>query len=329
MANLQRLRQAPGLTPENLCIRLTELAREVPADQAIVEIGVYKGRTLCYLAHGARQGQQPHVYGIDPWDLPGNRPPARLRFTDAATRLTAERTVRQQGMRHHTTLIQGFSTDVAASWAGPPVGLLYVDGDHSYEAVKADVEAWLTHLAEGAVVAFDDYGVTHNPQVPEAVDQLAADGFIAIEEIYEGQLAIATVTAGAPAVQQPQAPAGDAIDAGTGQTTGPDEPLPEIPNGESEGTHVHQRDAQGYCTTCDAGPPSDLPEPVVDNRADTEPVPEPQDRPEPPPRTGKGSGVEAWREYASAVTGAPVVSYVALNRAEIIDLLEREGVIGG
>lgn len=58
-------------------------------------------------------------------------------------------------------------------------------------------------------------------------------------------------------------------------------------------------------------------------------VPDPApagDGPQRPPTSGPGSGAQAWREYAAAVTGAPVDSYAALGRDEIIALLESEGV---
>lgn len=44
-----------------------------------------------------------------------------------------------------------------------------------------------------------------------------------------------------------------------------------------------------------------------------------------PPTSGRGSGVEAWREYAAAVTDSPVESWESLSRDEIIELLDSEG----
>lgn len=49
--------------------------------------------------------------------------------------------------------------------------------------------------------------------------------------------------------------------------------------------------------------------------------------PQRPPNTGKGSGAQAWREYAAALTDSPVESWSALSREEISDLLEAEGVV--
>lgn len=47
--------------------------------------------------------------------------------------------------------------------------------------------------------------------------------------------------------------------------------------------------------------------------------------PQRPPTSGKGSGVEAWREYAAAMTDLTSESLESLTRDEIIELLDQEG----
>lgn len=53
------------------------------------------------------------------------------------------------------SLINMSSEMIVPKW-NEPVGLLWIDGDHSYEGVKRDFECWLPHVAEGACIAFDD-----------------------------------------------------------------------------------------------------------------------------------------------------------------------------
>ena len=74
-------------------------------------------------------------------------------------------------------IIVGDTARVGREWDREPVGLLYVDADHSYEGVKRDFEAWSPNLAPGAVVIFDDYrhmvrGKDHYPGVTHFVDSL-------------------------------------------------------------------------------------------------------------------------------------------------------------
>jgi hypothetical protein len=83
--------------------------------------------------------------------------PSRHAFTKPETREAAEAAVRDLGLEDTVTLVRGFSADVGATWDGPRIGLLHVDGDHRANAIRADWLAWRPHLAPGSVVAFDDH----------------------------------------------------------------------------------------------------------------------------------------------------------------------------
>lgn len=175
-------------TPEDIMMALADFAAQVPADQEIVEIGVFHGRTALQMAWGARQGNGAHVTAIDPWDLPGNDygPP----FTDPGTRRWAYHHVKSLGYARDITLVQAFSIDATMNYDGPPVGLLFIDGDHSKEGATRDIETWAPHLAPDARIAIDDYGHPDWPGVKEAVDWLVEDGFLEPVKIYHGALAV-------------------------------------------------------------------------------------------------------------------------------------------
>ncbi len=132
---------------------LMAAAARVPAAEAIVEIGNYRGRSTVALALGARRGQGARVYSIDPHaEFVGPRG-GRFGREDQA-HLYANLT--RAGVGAGVNVVSLGSLEVAAGWAGPAVGLLFVDGDHRYAAVRADFEAWRRHLAPGAMVIFDD-----------------------------------------------------------------------------------------------------------------------------------------------------------------------------
>lgn len=201
-----RIRKIPGLTPESVALALADMAAQVPPDHAIVELGVYQGRTALFMAWGARQGQGAHVYAIDPWDLPGERGPYnqnrggalgkhRKAFTDPGTRNWARYNVRANGYANQVSLIRDFSVKAAEKWSAGPVGLLFVDGDHRYDAVRADVRAWAAHLAPDAVIAFDDYAATH-PEVIRAVDDMVNEGVLEPVEVYHDRLAVTRLAPG-------------------------------------------------------------------------------------------------------------------------------------
>jgi predicted O-methyltransferase YrrM len=178
----------PGLIGRPAAELLAGLAAEVPADRCIVEVGVFLARTTTFLARGAQSGNGAHVYGVDPWDLPGSRYPyqwlnhpkkgrVRQMFTRPQTRADAETLIETSGLADAVTLIRGFSVDIAGAWDGPQIGLLFIDGDHREEYVRADWQAWRTHLASDALVVWDDYHPGW-PDVPAVVDDLISQGVL-------------------------------------------------------------------------------------------------------------------------------------------------------
>lgn len=177
-----------GATPEDIGMTLAHLAARVPRDQAIVELGVFCGRTALQLAYGAFLGQGAHVWGVDAWDLPGTGygPP----FNDPATRHLAYRNIRDQRQDHRITLLHGYSHEVAQSWTGPAVGLLFVDADHTEGGARRDILTWSPHLAPGAVIAVDDYNHPDWPGVAEAIDALVADGHLRPVDVRHERLAV-------------------------------------------------------------------------------------------------------------------------------------------
>jgi predicted O-methyltransferase YrrM len=163
----QRLNALEGLVSAAVGECLYELARDVPADQAIVEIGSYKGKSSCYLGEGARDGNGAKVHCIDPWDLAGNVN-GRHGFADADTSETWKRQVASQKLSSRVTAHRAFAHDYVKRWK-QPIGLLFIDGSHEYEDVKQDFEDWSPFVVSGAPIVFDDYG-TRNHGVTRFVD---------------------------------------------------------------------------------------------------------------------------------------------------------------
>lgn len=177
--------QAVGYTKPAPGRILERLAAKVPADQVIVEIGVFHGRSTLYLARGSAAGNRAPVHAIDPWDLPGERYPAawaaekrnRSTFTLSETRRSAERNVEGSPWADVVTLRRAFGAEAGAAWDGPKVGLIHIDGNHEYPHPLQDFEAWAPHLAPSAHVLWDDW-VPACPGVLQAVRELEDAGRI-------------------------------------------------------------------------------------------------------------------------------------------------------
>jgi predicted O-methyltransferase YrrM len=154
----------------------------VPEDQAIVEIGSYRGGSTTRLVRGARD--ETAIYAVDPWEQVDVK--TWCRHCEPVTRAEFEERMGLAVETGRVRILQGRSTDVAKTYDGPPIGLLFIDGDHSYAAAWGDLVAWKMHLAPKAIVAVDDYGVTRNPGVSRAVDEVVATGLYELRDVVAG-----------------------------------------------------------------------------------------------------------------------------------------------
>jgi predicted O-methyltransferase YrrM len=139
----------------------------------IVEIGSYLGNSTIYLALGGND-----VHAVDPHtpksmiQLPGMAGEAEAGIRGVEPGDPSQSflsNLERFGVRDRVSYHRAHSSDVARTWSGEAVRLLYVDGMHTYAAVSEDYEAWRPFLADRHVVLFDDYLW---PAVEHAVNDL-------------------------------------------------------------------------------------------------------------------------------------------------------------
>lgn len=186
MPPIDRILKVEGQVPPHVGVELADLAHNVSSQHVIVDIGTYRGRSACYLAFGASQGEKAVVHAIDAWDLPGNERVKSYPYNHAGSRKAARYNVRAQGFANDITLTRDWSGRAAANWKGRPVGLLHVDGDPGL--IKNDILAWLPRMAELGVIAVSDYH--RNDHAARSVAELAADGLISDYSVSNGLILV-------------------------------------------------------------------------------------------------------------------------------------------
>ena len=155
-------RRVRGQVEYAVCKLLRSLAGAVPADQAIVELGAFCGRSTGWLLLGAQDGHGAHVTTVDPWEqYRGDYYTPEHGYLAARAAFEAHMAAIGATADRHT-VIQSTALEAALAWSGPPVGLLWHDAEHSAEAVARDLSAWLPHLAPSATVVLHDAG---NPEM--------------------------------------------------------------------------------------------------------------------------------------------------------------------
>jgi len=133
-----------------------------------VEVGVREGRNAKHLF----SYDPKHLYLVDPWEpyrqIPSEREHER-----------SYEMVREYFYDNDlVTVIRNKSTEASQLFPDNSLDFVYIDGDHQYEPVKADLEAWIQKIKVGQFLAGDDYHKGPDNQnwgVIEAVDEFIDD----------------------------------------------------------------------------------------------------------------------------------------------------------
>jgi predicted O-methyltransferase YrrM len=124
----------------------------------IVEIGSAYGRSTVCLAWGARLSHNGKVYAVDPHI--GGRA-FRQDIGERAKEYTSldlfEANIRRFNLKDYIVPVVATSEDAAKNWKNNNVRLVFVDGWHSYDAVKHDILAWSPFVKPGGIIALHDY----------------------------------------------------------------------------------------------------------------------------------------------------------------------------
>lgn len=128
----------------------------------IVEIGSFMGRSTAWLATGSMRAGREKVHAIDhfrgsPEHQQGQKWEVREIVETGSTLPKFRENIERAGVASHVTPMVSSSLDAVATW-NSPVRLLFIDGDHSYEASRADFEAWAPFVVPRGYIAFHDIG---------------------------------------------------------------------------------------------------------------------------------------------------------------------------
>ena len=115
---------------------LRTLASALPATIRVVMIGAGPG----VMALAIKEGN----------------PDCALTVIDKDTCEWTQKHLESAGLLRNVVFVNRYSADVGREWTDH-INLLIIDGDHSYAGVKADLEAWLPHIAPGGYVFMHDY----------------------------------------------------------------------------------------------------------------------------------------------------------------------------
>lgn len=157
-----------------------------------VEIGVYGGSTLLDIYNICKTNNNK-IYGIDPWD--------KITIFNGQSYDETNIDVRNQEINRYKNvkdnlmniinlhnldinIINENSWDIYDTFEDNSIDCIHIDGDHSYEGVKKDLNLYWSKIKNGGMIINDDY---HWAGVKKAIDEFIKDHEMDIIKYYSIQ----------------------------------------------------------------------------------------------------------------------------------------------
>lgn len=137
----------------------------------VLEVGSWLGESaLTMAAAGAK------VHCVDTWQGTPGEPTEALRELAGGSDAVYEKFL-ENVAPYLDNGIYPFRLDSlsAAAMYWDQFDIIFIDADHSYGAVKADIEAWYKHLKPGGIMLGHDYKTRQFPGVTQAVEEVFGD----------------------------------------------------------------------------------------------------------------------------------------------------------
>lgn len=135
-----------------------------PNNSHFVEIGVAEGKSSAYLGvEIINSGKQIKLDCIDAW----------LMKTDSSKNYTQtfRNNLKPIWDKLDISVIQNYSTEASKLYSDESLDFVFIDGDHSYEGLSADIINWLPKLKSNGIIAGHDYTNEYKTNVIKAVDE--------------------------------------------------------------------------------------------------------------------------------------------------------------
>lgn len=166
-AGVRDIGKIPTSTNRRELRTLYKLAAACPAGTVALEIGSHLGASACYLAAGL-SAVRGRLYCVDTWQNETMPDGQKDTYADFQTNI--------QGLQDIIIPIRKASTELTQVDIETPLGMIFIDGDHSYAAVKHDFTLVKEWLAPDGIIAFHDFSHENFEGVTRVVGEALASG---------------------------------------------------------------------------------------------------------------------------------------------------------
>ena len=164
-------------TAEDAVARALAARSRKAEELKVLEIGVLFGVGAAFM-HTALVPfyKRVELFLLDPFDGYYGAENLDPLTGQSVSRAAVERNMRRAAIDPKDVhFLEGFSTDDAIrkkAKAAGPFDVLVIDGDHSFDGIKADYDRYAEFVDEGGILIVDDYGSKDWPEVTRYVDEI-------------------------------------------------------------------------------------------------------------------------------------------------------------
>jgi len=142
----------------------SSFAFDAPDNSHVVEVGSWLGKSTVYLATQFKAfGKRVRIDAVDTWDG-GQDQQLQARVVALGGAEAVYQQFRKNVLDAHAfdiTPVRSLSVEAASQYADESLDLVFLDADHTYESVLADLQAWYPKVKPGGLIAGHDFVFDH------------------------------------------------------------------------------------------------------------------------------------------------------------------------
>lgn len=139
-------------------MNLYKIASRLPDNAIIVEIGSQNGGSAAVFGLTLKE-RNVKIYCVDPCFVKESERPLHYREYSEIGGYSLDiaiETFNKLKLDKNIICLSGTSKEMLAKWNGEKFDMLYIDGNHTYEAVLEDM-MWLRHAKDKCILMLDDW----------------------------------------------------------------------------------------------------------------------------------------------------------------------------
>jgi cephalosporin hydroxylase len=138
------------------------VAKELPDNSIVCEVGVADGNSALYLANKINSlGKSFKLYMVDNMD-----------YGKYFQMKTIYENIIKSGLGKYIEVVPTDSVKASKMFNGDSLDFVYLDSSHQYKPTLKEIKAWYPKLRDGALLSGHDFYSKENPGVQKAVKEL-------------------------------------------------------------------------------------------------------------------------------------------------------------